>query len=178
MRSHSTRPRPGPGRGPSWTVLAAAGLLLLPVLPLRADPPGKAEAPKPPTDPPAPAAREANPDDETRAALEDIRREAEQKKAERADQKKLRQKAARLNRRPSFPMGPARTIPPGRHIEIFGGMLNQQRIAPMPNPAGLVPGPMGGLAAPIPGGGWFAGPGPPRVQTFRGPGGGGFVMRW
>ncbi len=122
--------------------------------------------------------KDAAPSDDTKAALDEIQRAVEQKKAEHKDQKALRQKAARLNRRSHVSIGPARVIPPGRHIEMFGGMLNRQVPAPFPAFPGPGLPPRPGFGVPGPMNGWFGAPMPPQVQTFQGPGGGGFVMRW
>jgi hypothetical protein len=158
-----------------------------------------------PTAPPDPEVRKAQ---ETRAALEDIRREADVKRAEKAEQEKLRNQVKRraaTRRRPTAPaLVPAMT-PRQRQLLLRQARALQNRQRPPDDPpqpgAGRLPDPWigafarpGGLMLPPPPANRmrpFPGNGRPgfeaiplgpdgqvQVFRFRGPNGGGMFMRW
>lgn len=175
--------------------------------------PAAAPTPIPPPAPtPAPAvaptpAPAAGGRDDTRAALDAIRREAERKKAERDEMDRLAREAEARCRvqppraRPVAPRG--RALTPQEHAQVLRAqqemrrrMLDQMARAPRPmmGPMARFPWPFApgaGLPFPMPGPfppGWGAAPGrvpapwpgPPQVQTFVSPDGAlsGFVVRW
>jgi hypothetical protein len=142
--------------------------------------------------------------DETRAALEDIQREAERKRAEAREMDDLRRQAKRVRTARKRSAAPLQAIgalnaAQSRQFALRVQALQQQQrlaammrqqvpaarrapLAPQARPdmrpllpvppalarRGPVPNPALGRNA----------PGPPAFQTFRWPGGGGFVMQW